>query len=123
VLSREEVDRIIGLLEPPYDLAVQLLYGCGLRISECLGLRVGCFNLDARILTVHDGKGQKDRVTMLPATAVAQLTRHLEAVRRQHQADLKRGLGRVELPGALGRKYPNADREWAWQWAFPAANH
>lgn len=83
-------------------------------------LRVKDVDFTSNQIVVRAGKGDRDRVTMLPAPVKADLTRHLEFVRRQHEQDLKRGAGWVELPGALMRKYPNAGREWAWQWVFPA---
>jgi len=97
-----------------------LLYGAGLRVLECCRLRVQDVDGSANQLVVRGGKGDKDRVTILPAVAKADLARHLESVRAQHQDDLAVGAGWVELPTALLRKYPNAGREWAWQWVFPA---
>ena len=97
-----------------------LLYGAGLRVLECCRLRVQDVDFGANQLVVRGGKGDKDRITMLPAIAKADLTAHLDAVRVQHQQDLAAGAGWVELPTALLRKYPNAGREWAWQWVFPA---
>jgi integron integrase len=120
VLSRAEVDAVIGALEEPFRLAVLLLYGCGLRISECLNLRVHCLNLDAMVLTVHDGKGQKDRTVPLPKRALPELRKQLEVVRDLHQEDLRSGYAGVFLPGQLERKYRNAPREFIWQWLFPA---
>lgn len=87
---------------------------------ECCRLRVQDVDFAANQLVVRSGKGDKDRVTMLPAAVKPDLARHLEGVRRQHQLDLQHGAGWVELPDALARKYPNAGREWAWQWVFPA---
>jgi integron integrase len=100
-------------------LAALLLYGGGLRLLEALRLRVK--DIDFAI-TVRDGKGQKDRVTILPTVAKELLPEHLKLVRRMHQQDLSQGLGRVYLPDALARKYPNADREWGWQYVFPASS-
>jgi site-specific recombinase XerD len=91
VLSREEVETILKHLAPPYDLVVKLLYGCGLRLFECLGLRVHCLNFDAGILTVHDGKGQKDRTVPLPETILPELRGHLESLKDLHRWDLDRG--------------------------------
>lgn len=99
-----------------------LLYGAGLRLMEYARLRVKDVDLASNQILVRDGTGQKDRATLLPATAKADLARHLEAMRRQHQRDLGQGAGWVVLPGALERKYPNAGREWAWQWVFPATS-
>ena len=97
-----------------------LLYGAGLRVLECCRLRVQDIDFATNQIVVRGGKGDKDRVTMLPATAKADLMRHLEAVHAQHHRDLAAGAGWVELPTALSRKYPNAGREWVWQWVFPA---
>jgi integron integrase len=98
-----------------------LLYGAGLRLLECCRLRVKDVDLARGELTVHDGKGRKDRVTVLPGRLCEPLRAHLERVRHQHLADLGAGAGSVALPDALGRKYPGAGREWAWQWVFPAS--
>jgi integron integrase len=99
-----------------------LLYCAGLRLLECARLRVKDVDFSLNQVLVRDGKGQKDRVTLLPATTKADLARYLQAVRQQHQRDLSRGAGWVALPGGLERKYPNAGREWAWQWVFPATS-
>src|SRR5262245_43926463 len=99
---------------------VLLLYGAGLRLLECARLRIKDVDFASNQIVVRDGKGFKDRVTMLPASVKAGLAQHLDRVRRQHQFDLERGAGWVELPYALKRKYPSAGREWAWQWVFPA---
>jgi integron integrase len=120
VLSRAEIDAIVQHLVPPYDLVVKLLYGCGLRLSECLNLRVHCLNFDAGVLTVHDGKGQKDRTVPLPQTILSELRTQLEAVKDLHQRDLKRKYAGVFLPHALEKKYKQAARELIWQWVFPA---
>jgi len=122
VLSREEIEAILRHLEPPYDLAVKLLYGCGLRLFECLGLRVHCMNFDAGILTVHDGKGQKDRTVPLPEKILPELRGHLESLKDLHERDLKRKYAGVFLVNALEQKYKNAAKEFIWQWFFPAKN-
>jgi integron integrase len=96
------------------------LYGSGLRLMECVGLRVKDVDLDARQVMVRRGKGQRDRVAPLPQSISSSLLAHLQEVRAQHEADLGRGAGDVELPGALREKYPSAARAWAWQWVFPA---
>jgi len=119
VLSREEVDTIIDNLSYPYTLVVNLLYGCGLRLFECLNLRVGCFNFDLGILTVHDGKGRKDRTVPLPEKITSALKGHLESVMDLHQEDLKAGYSGVFLPDALATKYKTAATELIWQWFFP----
>jgi integron integrase len=123
VLSRQEVKAVLDGLEGTPRLVCALLYGSGLRLLECLRLRVKDIDFQRREITVRDGKGGKDRVTMLPASVAAPLQAHLERVRRQHVKDLGRGLGRAPLPDALARKYPGADRQWAWQWVFPASSH
>jgi len=120
VLSREEIDAVLMHLSPPYDLVVKLLYGCGLRLFECLNLRVHCFNFDAEVLTVHDGKGKKDRTVPLPQTLFPDLRAHLETVKDQHQRDLVRNYNGVFMPNALEKKYKNAPKELIWQWFFPA---
>jgi integron integrase len=96
------------------------MYGSGLRLLECLELRVKDVDFDRRELTVRDGKGGKDRRTMIPAAAAGRLHEHLEGVKAQHVRDLAAGRGSVALPGALSIKYPGASREWGWQWVFPA---
>jgi len=120
VLSREEIETILNYLDPPYDLVVKLLYGCGLRLFECLNLRVHCMNFDAGILTVHDGKGQKDRTMPLPEILLPVLREHLESLKDLHEKDLKRKYAGVFLVNALEEKYKNAAREFIWQWFFPA---
>lgn len=120
VLTRDEVRTLLGHLRGVTRLMVLLLYGAGLRVLECARLRVKDIDFGLNQIVVRAGKGDKDRVTMLPAAAKADLARHLDHVRRQYEQDLRRGAGWVELPGALMRKYPNAGREWGWQWVFPA---
>jgi integron integrase len=120
VLTRDEVRAVLQRLEGVARLMACLLYGAGLRVLECCRLRAQDVDFAANQLVVRGGKGDKDRVTMLPAVAKADLARHLEMVRAQHHDDLAVGAGWVELPTALLRKYPNAGREWAWQWVFPA---
>jgi integron integrase len=120
VLSREEVDRVIKRLDYPYDLVAKLLYGCGLRLFECLKLRVQDLNFDMKVLTVHDGKGQKDRTVPLPQVLMPELKTQLERVIRLHQEDLASGYAGTFLPSALAEKYKRASRELVWQWFFPA---
>jgi integron integrase len=120
VLSREEVQTVINRLQSPFDLAVKLMYGCGLRISECLNLRVGCFNCDAGILTVHDGKGQKDRTVPLPESTMGAVRERFEQLAALHREDLARGYAGVFLPSQLEKKYKHAPKEFVWQWFFPA---
>jgi integron integrase len=120
VLTRDEVRAVIRQLHGPTRLMAILLYGAGLRLLECARVRVKDIDFDRNQLVVRAGKGDKDRVTTLPAMVKPDLARHLGAVKQQHERDLRRGAGWVELPSALARKYPNAGREWAWQWVFPA---
>ena len=120
VLSRDEIGAILRQLAGTERLIVMLLYGSGVRLEECLELRVKDLDFDRHQIIVRQGKGQKDRMTMLPAAAREALTTHLAAVRRTHEGDLARGFGRVVLPFALGRKFPNASTEWRWQFVFPA---
>ena len=120
VLTREEVRAVIRELQGPPRLMAILLYGAGLRLLECARLRMKDVDFATNQIIVRAGKGDRDRVTMLPAVVRTDLVRHVEMVRRQHEADLRHGAGWVELPWALARKYPNAGREWAWQWVFPA---
>ena len=120
VLTREEVRAVLDQIQGVSRLMAFLLYGAGLRLLECARLRVKDIDFCRNQIVVRAGKGNKDRLTMLPAAIKADLLRHLEAVRSQHLRDLQVGAGWVELPNALARKYPNAGREWPWQWAFPA---
>jgi len=120
VLSREEVGAILKQLTGTERLFVMLLYGTGLRLEECLDLRVKDLDFDRHQIIVRQGKGQKDRVIMLPVAAREALTRHLADVRRLHEADLARGFGRVAVPFALDRKFPSAPTAWKWQFVFPA---
>ena len=122
VLSEAEVRTVRERLEGDPALVVGLLYGSGLRLMEALRLRVKDLDFQRRELSVRDGKGGKDRLTLLPQSLVAGLQEHLSRVRHLHQGDLAAGWGRVLMPCALARKYPNANREWAWQWVFPQQN-
>jgi integron integrase len=123
VLTPQEVEAVFAHLEGVPLLVSRLLYGSGMRLFEGLGMRVKDLEFERQEITVRDGKGRKDRLTLLPATCVADLRAHLQAVRRIHDDDLARGLGRVALPDALSRKYPGADRQWGWQFVFPASTH
>jgi integron integrase len=122
VFTREEVRQLLGLLSGrgTAALVVELLYGSGMRLLEALRLRVKDVDFGANQITVRGGKGDHDRHTMLPERAQGGLLRHLAEVRTQHERDVAAGAGWVALPGALGVKYPNAGREWGWQWVFPA---
>jgi integron integrase len=119
VLTPGEVKAVLERLDGVEGLVARLLYGSGLRLLEALRLRVKDVDFEKRLVTVRSGKGDKDRRTMLPQTLVEPLRHHLRDVRRLHQMDLAAGWGRVELPHALARKYPNAASEWGWQWLFP----
>jgi integron integrase len=121
VLSRAEVAAILHQLSRrAHWLMASLMYGSGLRLLECASLRVKDVDMADGEITVRDGKGRKDRVTVLPAKLAQPLQRQLARVRRQHQTDLSAGAGSVQLPDALATKYPRAAWEWAWQWVFPA---
>jgi integron integrase len=120
VLTKEEVLAIINNLSGVYQLVVKLLYGTGLRQTECLQLRVKDLDFPQQQLTIRDTKGMESRVTMLPTSLIEELQFHLQIVKRQHQQDLEKGYGSVYLPFALERKYKNADREWIWQFVFPS---
>ncbi len=122
VMTRTEVREVLAQLAGDKWLIASLLYGCGLRLLECLRLRVKDIDFSRGEITVHDGKGGKDRVTMLPASLADPLQHHLVSVKTIHQADLADGWGRVLLPNALDRKYPNVPADWRWQWVFPQAN-
>jgi integron integrase len=121
VLSREEVNTVLRHVRGTPWLMTSLMYGAGLRLLECCRLRVKDVDLARGEITVHDGKGRKDRLTVLPGRLAEPIRAHLERVRRQHLADVAGNAGFVALPDALGRKYPGAGREWAWQWVFPAS--
>jgi integron integrase len=120
VMTRDEVRAVLQHLHGTPRLMALLFYGAGLRLLEGARLRVQDVDFGANLIVVRDGKGAKDRVTMLPAAVTGELARHLEEMRRQHERDLLNGAGWVELPHALGQKYPNAGRQWGWQWVFPA---
>jgi integron integrase len=120
VLGRDEVAAVLSCLSGPPWLMAALLYGAGLRLLECLQLRVKDVDFGRGEIVVRRGKGGRDRRTVLPTVVRRPLATHLDRVRVQHEADLARGAGWVELPDALGRKYPNAGREWGWRWVFPA---
>lgn len=121
VLTIAEVSHLLAHLEGRPWLMASLLYGAGLRLMECVRLRVKDVDFVYRQIIVRDGKGHKDRVTMLPQAARTPLKIHLEKVKALHRQDLKEGFGEVYLPYALARKYPNAGRTWMWQYIFPAS--
>jgi integron integrase len=119
VLTPAEVRSILAQLEGTHHLFGSLLYGTGMRLMECLRLRVKDVDFSYDQILVRDGKGAKDRVTMLPSSLKMSLAEHLKGVRRLHETDLKEGYGRVQLPHALEAKYPSAPAEWGWQFVFP----
>jgi len=119
VMTRVEVKAVLAHLGGDKWLMASLMYGGGLRLMECLRLRVKDIDFERSEITVRDGKGAKDRITMLPASLKAPLQAHLEKVKAIHGRDLADGWGRVLMPDALDRKYPNAPEEWRWQWVFP----
>ncbi len=121
VLTATEVRAVLAHLEGRYRLMANLLYGAGLRLMECVRLRVKDLDFEYRQITVRDGKGQKDRLTMLADVLIEPLQTHLADVKILHEQDLREGFGNVYLPFALERKYPNAGREWGWQYVFPAS--
>jgi integron integrase len=120
VLSRDETRRVLGAVATEFALPLQLLYGSGMRVFELLRLRVKDLDLERRQIVVRDGKGAKDRVTMVPEKLLEALRAQLVRVRQQWEADVAAGYAGVWLPEALARKYPSAPREWPWQWVFPA---
>jgi integron integrase len=122
VLTRSEVRALIEQLRGGKRIMALLLYGAGLRLNECLSLRVKDIDFEMRQIVVRSGKGDKDRVTMLPASVEEGLRAQLDKVRALHAKDIAAGGGEVELPGALARKLPEAARSWGWQWVFPAAS-
>ncbi len=123
VLSRSEVTALLGNLRGVEWIMASLLYGAGLRLLECCRLRIKDVDFARSEITVRDGKGNKDRVTLLPGKVSEPLAAHIERVRQRHGEDLRRGAGSVELPQAIERKYPKAPWEWSWQWVFPATRH
>lgn len=120
MLSRDEARAVLGRLQGSVWLIVMLLYGAGLRLNEALALRIKDIDFDRRQITVRRGKGAKDRLVPLPDAVRERLREHLVRVKARHEADLRRGLGAVALPDALARKFPNAPKEWVWQFLFPA---
>ena len=122
VLTREETARVIVLMSGVYQLIVKVLYGSGLRITECLRLRIQDIDLEMKALTVRNGKGDKDRITTFPEKLVQPLKEHCKRVELIHERDLEEGYGHVYLPHALARKYPHADKDWRWQYVFPASH-
>jgi integron integrase len=119
-LTKEEVARVLTAISGTQGLMAKIIYGCGLRLMECVRLRVKDIDFERNQITVRDGKGMKDRTTMLPEQLRPFLLEHLRRVKILHEQDLKNGLGHVYMPFALERKYPKAAGEWGWQYAFPS---
>jgi len=122
VMTREEVKAVLGHLHGDKWLMANLMYGAGLRLMECLRLRVQDIDFIRKEILIRDGKGAKDRITMLPESLKTPLQDHLKKVKVLHDRDLAEGWGRVQMPTALDRKYPNAPADWRWQWVFPQEN-
>jgi len=122
VLTQEETQKVLSALEGVNALMAKLIYGSGMRISECLRLRVKDLDFKQSQILIRDSKGHKDRLTMLPDLLKSPLRKHLSRVKNLHKKDLQNGHGDVYLPHALARKYPNAAREWIWQWVFPSVS-
>jgi integron integrase len=122
VLTPEETQKVLFCVQGTANLMLRLTYGGGLRVSEVVRLRVQDLDFGNENLMVRSGKGDKDRVTVLPASLTDELKDHLKRIRQLHEQDVEKGFGSVWLPGALARKYPNAPSEWKWQYAFPARN-
>jgi integron integrase len=122
VLIKDDVVRLIGALHGIYGLMAQIIYGGGLRLKECLRLRIKDVEFEKNTLMIRGAKGDKDRQTILPETVQQNLREHLSKVRKLYDADRQSNVAGVYLPGALSRKYPKADTEWIWYWVFPSAN-
>lgn len=121
VLTHDEAMRVIEQLDGQYRIMAQLMYGAGIRLMECLRLRIKDVDFSNRTITLRETKSNRDRVSVLPESVVSSLILHLEKVKAQHTEDIANGRGEVELPFALDRKYPRAPFEWGWQYVFPAA--
>lgn len=121
VMTRDEVKAVLSVMQAEPKLMAMVLYGTGLRLNECISLRVQDLDFNSNSIIVHDGKGGKDRTTMLPAALVQPLKEHLKRVQAIHLQDLAEGWGRVYLPASLEKKYPRAAVAWIWQWVFPQA--
>ena len=122
VLTKEETLRLIACLSGAHQLMAKVIYGSGIRLMECLRLRVKDLEFERRAIIVRDGKGAQERVTVLPDSLISLLQEHLQRVKALHEQDLAQGFGAVYLPDALARKYPNADKQWGWQYVFPASS-
>jgi len=123
VLTVDEMKRILCRLHGVYYMIGYMLYGSGMRLMECMRLRVKDVDFELRTITLRDTKSNRDRVTVLPNAVIEPLKLHLAKVKAQHDEDLSKGFGSVEMPGALARKYPNAEYEWGWQYVFPASQY
>ena len=121
VFTRKEVKSVLAQLSGDKWIMANLLYGSGLQLMECLRLRTKDIDFSSKKITVRSGKGDKDRITMLPETVISALQKHLKQVKKQHEKDLENGFGTVYLPYALEKKYTNANREWIWQYLFPSS--
>ena len=121
ILTREEIKKLLTYIDGVEHLVISLLYGTGMRISEGLSLRVKDIDFEKKEILIRDGKGDEDRKTMLPTSLIQRLKQQLEYVRSIHNLDLAKGLGEVELPLALARKYPRGARDWNWQYIFPSS--
>ncbi|MEB2334226.1 MAG: integron integrase [Anaerolineaceae bacterium] len=121
VLSVSEAKEIIANMAYPYKLMAQIMYGGGLRLMECLRLRVKDIDFEYHRILVYDGKGSDDRVTILPDAIITPIKEHLIRVKAQHDKDLSKGFGLVAIPFALDKKYPHAGKQWIWQYVFPAS--
>ena len=120
VLTKDKVMRVLSNLEYPYGLICKIIYGGGLRLAECLKLRIKDIDFDRNCVTVVSGKGDKDRITLLPSNVVQELKKHIGSVKKIHLRDRENNIPGVEMPAALYRKYPSASSEWAWFWLFPS---
>jgi integron integrase len=119
VMTKAEVKAVLDNLSGDKWIIAYLMYGAGLRLMECLRLRVQDLDFNQNQITIRDGKGDKDRMTMFPESVKKTLVEHLSKVKKIHESDIAKGFGRVLMPNALARKYPNASKEWRWQWVFP----
>ena len=122
VLNKDEVRSILSLMPPGYRLMASIIYGGGLRLDECLSLRIKDLDLDVPSVTVREGKGKKDRITLLPTALVPLLKDHILSVKIIYESGVKKDLPGVSIPESLNRKYPNASKEWGWFWLFPSKN-
>lgn len=120
VMTHKEINKMIAAMSGVHQLMAKMMYGCGLQVLECLRLRVKDIDFALNQIVVRDGKGKKDRITVLPDGIKVDIEVHLQYVMRIHQEDLRRGFGRVYLPHALDKKYPAANKQWGWQYVFPS---